>query len=89
MPFDATAVDWLGLIGSLALIVPPFRMEAAKLRILFEQRKKADPAVLRPLRQDLVSCMKASRDDWKAVDSLCLFIGGGLLALSFLNNGWT
>lgn len=88
MAFDAAAVDWLGLFGSLALIVPPLRMEAAKLRIRFEERKAGDPAVLRPLRKRLISYMKGRRDDWKAIDSLCLAIGGGLLALSFLTRGW-
>ena len=92
MGFQLGAVDWLGLAGSLALVVPPTRMELAKLRIFFEERKEkanTDPQGLRPYRQHLIDCMKAHRDNWRFIDSLFLFLGGGILALSFLVRGWT
>lgn len=90
MAFQWQLVDWLGLAGSLALVVPPLRMEAAKLRIFGEERKLLTDRqkALKPFRQHLIQCMHQSRDKWRFVDSLFLFAGGVMLALSFLARGF-
>lgn len=89
MAFHWNLVDWLGLAGSLALVVPALRMEAAKLRILQEERKALTDRQkqLKPLRRHLIESMQKNRDRWRFVDSLFLFAGGAVLAASFLVKG--
>jgi hypothetical protein len=90
MAFDWGGVDWWGLCGSLALIVPPVRLEVAKLKIFMQQRKAETtplPAI-KTLRHRLIDAMKSTRDEWRFVDSLFFILGGLLLAWSFLRPGF-